>query len=488
MGIDDLDKTWWERNVSEPYLKERYETLPYLTAPTEFIGGGISDFITEKIPNLAKHYFSDDSYKGEPFVDLGKHAVNLGYEIGDYGLDLGLNALTMAQQAPNYLYNAVTIPQNVLSDVTGIEGLRAEPLGKGWGAAGTWLQDTIADVTGLEGTGMRDEAKKYHISYQPPAALDYQGQKTNTADHDLSNWDLYQDWKKGSGSDFRRIERESNDAARDFIDEWVKGEGSPEKIMSEWEKNRWSQLSKDEQTLYDKSAMFSGYYNSILNYKKDFEKNKHELGMTSDDFGKWISQKYQNDMVSKYGRYELFDDIDFMSRDVSPIAGVEVNFNLANDDWINAMKGGKTVDEIGAPNEFDYGAFDRESGVGINEWVGWQPFEHGSEEAKEFYESGPLFAAEILASGRLTQAPQRLTKALSKGNKGRVAREIFPGLLQNQGGWGLGRPKDFGIVPRPFKDATTAPGKVADWLMSIPDWLRPKGGQAAVAIALGERD
>ena len=146
------------------------------------------------------------------------------------------------------------------------------------------------------------------------------------------------------------------------------------------------------------------------------------------------------------------------------------------------------MDEIGAPNEFDYGAFDRESGVGINEWVGWQPFEHGSEEAKEFYESGPLFAAEILASGRLTQAPQRLTKALSKGNKGIVAREFFPGLLQNQGGWGLGRPKDFGIIPRPFKDATTAPGKVADWLMSIPDWLRPKGGQAAVAIALGERD
>ena len=29
MGIDDLDKTWWERNVSEPYLKEQYETLPY---------------------------------------------------------------------------------------------------------------------------------------------------------------------------------------------------------------------------------------------------------------------------------------------------------------------------------------------------------------------------------------------------------------------------------------------------------------------------
>ena len=61
MGIDDLDKTWWEKNISEPYLKEHYETLPYLTAPAEFIGGGISDFITQKTPDLWGHYFGKDS-------------------------------------------------------------------------------------------------------------------------------------------------------------------------------------------------------------------------------------------------------------------------------------------------------------------------------------------------------------------------------------------------------------------------------------------
>ena len=54
MGIDNLDKTWWEKKVSEPYLKEHYEKFPYLTAPTEYIGGGISDFITEKTPDLFK--------------------------------------------------------------------------------------------------------------------------------------------------------------------------------------------------------------------------------------------------------------------------------------------------------------------------------------------------------------------------------------------------------------------------------------------------
>jgi len=495
MGIDDLDKTWWERNVSEPYLKEHYEEHPLLSIGAEHIGGGISDFFTEKIPNLASHYWGKDSkaYPKEYLADAAKHAGNFGWWLGDELTDLGLNTATLAANIPAYAYNLASIPQNWAADTYGIEGLRREPIGKGWRATGTWLQDTASDLTGglwghLPPTEMRTDAVKYHNSIQPPAELDYQGNKTNSADSNLSNWTVYQDWKKGSGSDFRALEREANDAARGFIDDWVKGEGAPDKMMAEWEKNRWSQLSKDEQSLYDKSATFTQHYNKTLNYKKDFIKNQYELSKTGDDFGKWLSQKYQNEMISKYGRYPLLDDISDMSRDISPIGGVEVNFNLANEDYINAMKSGRTVDEIGAPNEFDYGAFDRESGVGINEWAGWQPFEHGSQEAKEFYESGPLFAAEMILGQRWSRLPEKLTKALSKGKKGRIAREIFPGLLQNQGGWGLGRPKDFGIIPRPFKDATTAPGKVADWLMSIPDWLRPKGGQAAVAIALGERD
>ena len=495
MGIDDLDKTWWERNVSEPYLKEHYEEHPLLTIGAEHIGGGISDFFTEKAPNLAKYYWGKDSeaYPKEYLVDAAKHAGNFGWWLGDELTDIGLNTATMLANTPAYAYNLATIPQNLVADTYGIEGLRAEPIGKGWGAAGTWLQDTASDLTGgrLPPTEMRTDAVKYHNSIQPPAELDYQGNKTNRADSDLSNWGLYQDWKRGSGTDFRSIERESNDAARKSIEDWVKGEGAPDKMMAEWEKNRWNQLSKDEQAYYDKSATFTEHYNATVNSKKNFEKNKYELSKTGGDFGKWLSQKYQNEMISGHGRYPLLDDISAMSRDISPIAGVEVNFNLANDDWINAMKSGKTVDEIGAPNEFDYGAFDRESGVGINEWAGWQPFEHGSEEAEAFYESGPLFAAEMILGQRWSRLPEKLTKALSKGKKGRIAREIFPGLLQNQGGWGFGRPKDFGIVPRPFKGAKMGdePVKaVADWLMSVPDWARPKGGQAGVAIALGERD
>ena len=350
---------------------------------------------------------------------------------------------------------------------------------------------------GLEGSGMRDEAKKYHTSYQPPALTDDKGEVLRddegqgTADHDLSKWNLYQEWKRGSGTDFRDIERESIKESNKHIDQWVKGEGSVQNLMNDFDKHFWGTLTEDDRNYYDKEKMFASFYNNQLDWEKDYQKNKYELSKTGDDFGKWISQKYQNDMVSKYGRYDLVDDINFMSRDISPFAGVEVNFNLANEDYINAMKSGRTLDEIGAPNEFDYGAFDRESGVGINEWADWQPFEHGSQEAEEFYESGPLFAAEMILGQRWSRLPEKLTKALSKGKKGRILREISPGLFQNQGGWGLGRPQNFGIVPRPFKDAKMRdePVKaVADWLMSVPDWLRPKGGQAGVAIALGERD
>ena len=499
MGIDDLDKTWWERKVSEPYLKDHYEKFPYLTAPTEYIGGGISDFITQKTPDLFKHYFGKDSeyknfedlYGVYPMVeDAAKEAVNLGYEIADYGADLGLNTATMLANTPAYAYNLASIPQNWVADTYGIEGLRNEPMGKGWNAAGTWLQDTISDVTGWEGTGMRDEAKKYQTSYQPPALADIKGnilrddEGMATADHDLGNWTLYQDWKKGSGTDFRAIEREAIEASNKYVDKWVKGEGSVQNLMNDFNENFWDPLGENEKNYYDKERMFANFYNYQLDYTKDYEKNKYELGKTGDDFGKWISQKYQNEMVSKYGRYELVDDMAYMSRDMSPFGEVEVNFNLANEDYINAMKSGRKVDEIGAPNEFDYGAFDRESGVGINKWGGWEPFEHESDAVKAYYESGPVLAAEILAAGRWTQAPQKITQALSKGKKGKIAREIFPGLLQNQQGFGIfSMPKNFGFK---FKDNKGAK-RVANWMLNTVNYARPKGGQAYFAISAGEQ-
>ena len=501
MGIDDLDKTWWERKVSEPYLKEHYEKFPYLTAPTEYIGGGISDFITQTTPDFFKHYFGKDSeyknfedlYGVYPMVeDAAKEAVNLGYEVADYGADIGLNTATLAANLPAYAHNLASVPQNLVADYYGIEGLRNEPIGKPfWSRAqGTWLKDIGQDALGWEGSGMRDEAKKYQTSYQPPALTDDKGvvlrddNDMATADHDLSKWTLYQDWKRGSGTDFRALEREAIEASNKYVDKWVKGEGSVQNLMNDFNENFWDPLGENEKNYYDKNKMFANFYNYQLDYTKDYEKNKYELGKTGDDFGKWISQEYQNDMVSKYGRYDLVDDMAYMSRDMSPFGGVEVNFNLANEDYINAMKSGRTVDEIGAPNEFDYGAFDRESGVGINKWAGWEPFEHESDAVKAYYESGPVLAAELLAAGRWAQAPQKITRALSKGKKGKIAREIFPGLLQNQEGFGLlSMPKNFGFK---FKDNKGAK-RVANWMLNTTNYLRPKGGQAYFAISAGEQ-
>ena len=507
MGIDDLDKSWWERKVSEPYLKKHYEKLPYLTAPTEYIGGGISDFITEKTPDLWGHYFGKDSeyknfedlYGVYPMLeDAAKEAVNLGYEVADYGADIGLNTATLAANLPAYAYNAASVPHNLAADYFGIEGLRNEPIGRPFwsNAAGTWLKDTAQDATGMGGTGMRDESKKYHTAYQPPALTDPEGnilrddEGRGTADHDLGKWNLYQDWKTGSGTDFRALEREALEASNKYVDQWVKGEGSVQNLMKDFNENFWEPLGENEKNYYDKNKMFSNFYNYQLDYTKDFEKNKYELSKTGDDFGKWMSQKYQNEMVSKYGRYELadfdnaVDNMDYMSRNISPFGDeASVNFNLANEDYISAMKSGKMVSEIGAPNEFDYGAFDREKGVGINKWAGWEPFEHENEAVKKYYESGPVLAAELLAAGRWTQAPQKITRALSKGKKGRFARELLPGLLQNQEGFGiLSMPKNFGFK---FKDNKGAK-RVANWMLNTTNYLRPKGGQAYFALQSGE--
>jgi len=501
MGIDDLDKTWWEKKVSEPYLKKHYEKFPYLTVPTEYLGGGISDFITEKTPDLFKHYFGkeseyknfEDLYGVYPMVeDAAKEAVNLGYEIADYGADIGLNTATLAANTPAYAHNILSAPQNAIADYYDIDALKRESWGKPFwsNAAGTWLKDSAQDLLGVGGTGMRDEAKKYEISYQPAALADPEGNilrddnEMATADHDLSNWTLYQNWKTGSGTDFRAIEREAIEASNKYVDKWVKGEGSVENLMNDFNENLWDTLGENEKNYYDKNTTFANFYNYQLDYTKDYQKNKYELSKTGDDFGKWMSQKYQNEMVSKYGRYELSDKLNYMSRDMSPFGGVEVNFNLANEDYINAMKSGRTVDEIGAPNEFDYGAFDRESGVGINPWADWKPFEHENEAVKAYYESGPVLAAEILGAGRWTQAPQKITRALSKGKKGKIAREIFPGLLQNQEGFGLlSMPKNFGFK---FKDNKGAK-RVANWLLNTVNYARPKGGQAYFAITAGEQ-
>ena len=494
MGIDDLDKTWWERKV-RPSIQESdfAENHPLIAGMGDYIGGGISDFFTQKTPDLGKHYLSNESYKGEPIVDLAKEAGNVGYEVANYGSDLALNALTQAQHLPAQIYNLNATLGNALTDWTGIDSLHTDMLpGHGWGGAGTYLQDTLSDATGGflgKPTDMRLEPEKYYNSYSAPMVeIDtVDDGKQKITDTDLSNWTAYQAWKTGSGKDIRAIEREAIKNSTTDFNKWVKNEGSVDKLMNDFNEVWWDDLTADEQSLYDKSASFTSYHNDRLQQERNLLKNMHEFKQTGEDYGKWASKKYQDDMIQKYGRYQLHDDINLMSGSLAPwqFGDVKSEFNLANEDYIKAMRGGKDMSQIGDPTEFDFGIFDRESGVGINKWADWQPFEHESDEAKAYYESGPVAAAELLLGGRFLQAPQKLTQALSKGKKGRILREISPGLFQNQAGWGLGMPKNFGFGK--FKNDRWWK-RAANRTTGAVDWMRPKGGQAGLGMAGGERE
>ena len=63
---------------------------------------------------------------------------------------------------------------------------------------------------------------------------------------------MYQKWKRGSGTDFRDIERESIKESNKHIDEWVKGEGSVQNLMNDFDKHFWGTLTEDDRNYYDK--------------------------------------------------------------------------------------------------------------------------------------------------------------------------------------------------------------------------------------------
>ena len=75
MGIDNLEETFWKRNIS-PYIQESEfaEEHPWITGMTEHIGGGISDFLTQKIPDFYNRYNLPDTDPNQvsPIVPIGK--------------------------------------------------------------------------------------------------------------------------------------------------------------------------------------------------------------------------------------------------------------------------------------------------------------------------------------------------------------------------------------------------------------------------------
>ena len=367
-------------------------------------------------------------------------------------------------------------------------------------------------------TYMEDDYSKFWDNAAPPAikedgtpydpikdkAYKDAGGKTYH-DDDLSKWPLYQNYKSGRGwdkADDRRIDKR--------VESTMKNKPMPPgEILQDFYKlareNMDTVLGQNGVTgaeLVASPAAVDHYFKQYFDRRKEaarnYLSNEYEFQAIGQDFADWMSTDYRDEMVKKYGMYPIWEDgalfeggekltqAEMLSGDISPFPSAPAILNLANKDYINAVKAGK--EKIGEPLEWSYGAYDKSPGVGIPEdhkkWFEWM--EYGTKEAEKVFESNQAAGAELAALYYM-RAPLALRAPLQKwlqnSKIGRVLRETMPGLFQ------YGSRANFGI--HKFATKTASGGR--NWYytaLNVPaktiDFIRPKGGQMLGAIALGE--
>ena len=464
--------------------------------------------------------------------DARSQAANFGKGLYDYMIR---PVPQMAAEGYKYLYNkgldadraiAKKYPSWSAAD-------REKYKMSGWGAAGTWLQDTWAPVaekfgiplgqtpTKLYEEGVNTVASNlYNVDgpYAPPRVefkvadgqvmlknqtpkQEYEnasGEEGWFPDTNLSNWGTYQYWKGGNwdNADDRRIQKRVNSRME-------KMDFGPDQMYPLFLAE--AQMPGREHYLDDKMYYYKEFVKRSKNDVRNNMMNRFEFEETGKDYAKWASEQYQGNMIKKYGKYPLFSEgiaidenqtlsqLESLSQNISPFEGLTSNFELANEDYMKALRKGKKPANIGEPTEWDYGMFDTKEGVGLSEpdWM-----KYSSDEAKEFWHSPQMTAIELGGLFAL-RAPLALRKPaqhwLQTTGLGRTLREIAPGLLQH-GPRYWGGAQRFGIptIPKMFEG-----NKVANWMWNYPSMipnaairginvLRPKGLQAAAIIERSE--
>ena len=429
---------------------------------------GEDGWLTEKLPAM---YHSYDNAV-DPTVDFGKKLVNIGGEF----LDLGKSGV---EAAGDLIYDTTKWGPGGESP-QGIGSLKTTMMD----AVGPWIGEP-------QGSGMDKEAGILAQSYAPPKEvagwLDPNKKEYTAEDFEvnLENWDVYQNWKKGSGwdsADDRRVNKkvesrlEKDDFSADFL----------------WDSFLDMSKQPGYEHITESTESINHWFPQYVKMEKDYARNKYqqffEFEETGNDYAKWASQKYQNTLLSKYGKYPVFEDIDVMSQNFSPFLGDEgkqllnSTFNLANEDYINALNKGESGMK---PTEWDYGLFDDDASIGITKpHEPW--FDYSTKEAEEFYEAPQALIPELLVGGTgFLKAPKLLKyvqKPLQNTIYGRYAREFAPGLFQ----WG--KRDNFGF---PKFEKNEGWRKFYNKSTGVIDWARPKGlqfGAAAAASEVMDRD
>ena len=488
--------------------------------------GEPSGFLTHKLPeywDASKDVAEEQglSTLDVPAImmnDARAQAGNLAKGVWDYTIK---PVPPMAAEGYKYLYNkGLDVDRAIAKKVPFWSAADREKYKmSGWGAAGTWLQDTwspLAEKLGLQDiagppTKMYEEGVNTVASnlfnvegvYTAPKMIfkndngnvtfknqvsksDYEnapGQETWAYNPDLSQWSTYQYWKGGNwdNADDRRIQKRVNSRME-------KMDFGPDEMYPLFLAE--AQMPGREHYLDDKMYYYKEFVKRSKNDIRNMFSNRFEFEETGKDYGKWASEQYRGNMVKKYGKYPLFAEgialdenetltqLESLSQDISPFEGLTSNFELANKDYMKAVRAGKKPANIGEPTEWDYGMFDTKEGVGLSEpdWM-----KYSSDEAKEFWHSNQMTAIEL--GGLLAlRAPLALRgpaqRWLQTTGLGRTLREIAPGLLQH------GSQARFGL-PTMYEGRA-----VADLLWNYPvkilNKLRPKGLQAAAIIERSE--
>ena len=457
-------------------------------------------------------------------------------------LDKSQRAMNLISDASAWPYNALQSGIEWLPNVPAITAAGFKEIGAGLdktkkseGSGAWWTK--VADAVGghpvtpyipflwsIKPTNMKKDSKEFLESASPPflkedgtpfdpikdKSYEDAGGKI-FRDRDLSKWPLYQHYKSGSAfdnADQRRIDNR--------VESTMKNNPIlPGDVLKEFyqvaRENMNTVIGPNGITGADLVAspdsvdhFFKHYFQATKDQYRNDLSNEYEFQKTGQKFADWMSKEYRNEMVKKYGMYPVWEEgalfeggetltqAEMLSGDISPFPSAPAILNLANKDYINAVKAGK--EKIGEPLEWSYGDYDKSPGYGIpEEHKKW--FEYGTKEAEKVFESNQAVGVEFAALFYM-RAPLALRKPiqnwLQNSKIGGAVRELMPGLFQHGSRVAFGLPR----IPTFRNTGWTGKGlkrklwNVGAKGINYPAWLinaaRPKGGQMLGAIALGE--
>ena len=431
---------------------------------------------------------SNFSNKAQEIARGGQDVLGHGYNIAREGVDLvgdiAANSYAIANNAMKRANN-VFLPEFLEYDV--------EPMGQATKTNLTDLASTLSLGTLGDPTTIVQDAEQAKLKYSPYidrqylTEVGYQGP--------MGGDSMYESWKNASGFNTQNnasqiklmtdkdmsLNYAPQMAYSDFMD-WTSstepGGLYDSSIYSN--EDRASMLS-------DRKGLFDRWYTLQSEGKRQDYNIKNEWRLAGQDYADWASKEYQNEMLSKHGKYAL-NDFD-LNPNISPWEDIDVRLKLANDDYIKAYNdagGYENVEDaassysIGEPTEFDYGMFDRsptDNGPGITgseedqKALGFLPrYNYNTPEADTFANNLINVAPELLLGAKgVAKLGGRLKDYTNKLPYSRIAREIAPGALQ----WG--KSTNFGI-PK-FKENMTGWKHIANLGAEGINQLRAKGGQ-----------